>query len=479
MADASELPTVSATSLSAALVEIGRALPDGRVLTDPDVLVSYARDESEAAGRMPDAVVRVQSSQEVVAVMSACSRHRVPVTPRAGGTGRTGGAIPLAGGIVLAFEQANRIKGIEAGDLVAVVEPGVITGALHAAVEEQGLFYPPDPNSLSTCAMGGNVAENAGGPRALRYGSTRDYVLGLEVVTASGELLQLGKRTVKGVTGYDLTSLIVGSEGTLAVITEITLKLLPKPEGVATLLALLPDLDTAGRAVAAVLARGMLPRCMELMDDLTLALVKDESGIAVPDAALALLLVELDGPLVALDAQLESCGNALTDAGALEVLVARHSGEREKLWAARRELSRALRKVAKYKLAEDVVVPRSRIPALIERCKKISERYGIVMPAYGHAGDGNIHVNFLWNDESEQPRVQAAVKALFELTIELGGTLTGEHGIGILKAPYLPLEQSAGAIALQERVKALFDPQGILNPGKIFPSHLARFHGAC
>jgi glycolate oxidase len=477
--DASQPPRVSRVSLEAALLEIGRALPDGRVLRDPDILVSYARDESEAEACMPDAVVRVQNSREVVAVMRACSAHRVPVTPRAGGTGRTGGSIPLAGGIVLAFEQHNRIKGIEQGDLVAVVEPGVITGALHAAVEAQELFYPPDPNSLSTCAMGGNVAENAGGPRALRYGSTRDYVLGLEVVTASGELLQLGKRTVKGVTGYDLTSLMVGSEGTLAVITEITLKLLPKPEGVGTLLALLPDLDTAGRAVSAVLARGMLPRCMELMDDHTLALVKPEAGFAVPDAARALLLVELDGPVAALEAQLELCGNTLTDVGALEVLVARHGGERDKLWAARRELSRALRKVAKNKLAEDVVVPRSRIPALIDRCRAISERYAIPMPAYGHAGDGNIHVNFLWNDASEEPRVHAAVKALFELTIELGGTLTGEHGIGILKAPYLPLEQAPGVIALQERVKALFDPQNILNPGKIFPNQLARFHGAC
>jgi glycolate oxidase len=468
-----------AEPLDAALIEIERAIGDGRVVTDPEVLETYSRDESEAEPRLPDAVVRTRSTQDVAAVMRAASRHRIPVTPRAGGTGRTGGSVPLAGGIVLAFEQQNQIKGIELEDMIAVAEPGVITGQFHAAVEQQGLFFPPDPNSLSTCALGGNVAENAGGPRALRYGCTRDYVLGLEVVTASGEVLHLGKRTVKGVTGYDLTSLVVGSEGTLAVITEITLKLIPNPPALGTLLALLPDLETAGRAVGAVLRMGMLPRCLELLDAYTLDLVRKDAGLPLHPGARALLLVELDGEPKALEQQVETCGNALSDAGALEVLVARHGGERDKLWAARRELSRALRKAAKNKLAEDVVVPRSRIPDLIERCRAISERHKIAMPAYGHAGDGNVHVNFLWNDASERPAVDQAIKELFQLTIALGGTLSGEHGIGILKAPYLPLEQAPELIALQERVKNLFDPQGILNPGKIFPSHLARFHGAC
>ena len=466
-------------SLSQALIEIDRALGDGRVVTDPEVLATYSRDESEADPVMPEAVVRVRDTRETLAVMRAASAHRIPVTPRAGGTGRTGGSIPLAGGIVLAFEQCNRIKGIERDDLIVVTEPGVITGKLHEAVEEQGLFYPPDPNSLSTCAIGGKVAENAGGPRALRYGCTRDYVLGMQVVTAGGELLSLGKRTVKGVTGYDLTSLMVGSEGTLGVITEITLKLLPKPEGLATLLALLPDLPSAGRAVTEVLGRGLLPRCLELLDDHTLRLVRAEAGLPLDERANALLLVELDGDVAALDSQLERAGNALSDVGALQVLAARHGSERERLWAARRELSRALRKVAKNKLAEDVVVPRSRIPQLIDRCRLISEQHRIPMPAYGHAGDGNIHVNFLWNEPDEYPRVQRAVEDLFRLTVELGGTLSGEHGIGILKAPYLPLEQAPELIALQERVKALFDPHNILNPGKIFPSHLARFHGGC
>ncbi|MDH5673182.1 MAG: FAD-binding protein [Myxococcales bacterium] len=466
-------------NLDRALLEIERVTGDCAVLRDPELLASYAGDESEAAPVMPEAVVRARGSADVAAVLRAASRHQIPVTPRAGGTGRTGGAVPLEGGIVLAFEQCHEIKGIERGELIAVVQPGVITGQLHQAAEAEGLFYPPDPNSLSTCAIGGNVAENAGGPRTLRYGPTRDYVLGMEAVTADGQVLQLGKRTVKGVTGYDLTSLIVGSEGTLAVITEVTLKLIPKPQAVVTLLALLPDLPTAGAAVGAVLAQGLLPRCLELLDEATLAIVRPEVGLPLDAAARALLLIELDGDEAALEGQLERCGNALVEAGALEVLVARHGGERDRLWAARRELSRALRKVANYKLAEDVVVPRPRIPELIDRCRRISEQNAVAMPSYGHAGDGNIHVNVLWDDPAQRPQVDAAIEALFRETIALGGTLSGEHGIGILKAPFLPLEQAPELIALQQRVKNLFDPQGILNPGKIFPGGQPKTHGAC
>jgi glycolate oxidase len=460
---------------------LDRALGSGRVLTDPDILRSYATDESEVPAHLPQAVVRVQSAADVEKAMRICAEHSIPVTPRAGGTGRTGGAVPLAGGLVLAFEQMQQIKGIETGDMIAVVEPGVVLADLHRAVEELGLFYPPDPNSLSTCQIGGNVAENAGGPRALRYGSTRDYVLGMNVVTPDGEALSVGKRTVKGVTGYDLTSLLVGSEGTLALTTEITLKLLPKPQAVATLLAPLPSLESAGQAVTGVLAQGILPRCLELMDEITLDMVRAQaSAFAISAQARALLLIELDGEEVALDAQLERTGNALEHAGALDVLVARHGGEREKLWAARRELSHALRRSAKFKLAEDVVVPRSKISHLVERCRAISERFGVLMPCYGHAGDGNIHVNFLWNDPDEEPKVHEAIEALFRAVVELGGTLSGEHGIGVLKAPYLHLEQSPRLIALQEQVKALFDPKQLLNPGKIFPSHVQqRLHRAC
>jgi glycolate oxidase len=467
------------SSLDRVLVAIERDCGSGSVVTDPDVRRAYAIDESEATPRTPDAVVRVRGTRDVAAVLRAASAHEVPVTPRGGGTGRTGGAVPVAGGIVLSFERMAALKDIERDNLVAVAEPGIVTGTLREAVEAEGLFYAPDPNSLASCALGGNVAENAGGPCTLRYGPTRDWVLGLEIVTAEGQVLRLGKRTAKGVTGYDLTSLVVGSEGTLGVVTEVTLKLVPKPEAIATLLALMPDLPAAGRAVTAMLGRGLLPRCLELLDEETLAVVRPDAALPLDARARALLLVELDGDLGTLDAQTERAGNALAESGALDVLLARHGGERERLWSARRELTRSLRKLATHKLSEDVVVPRARIPDLIDACTRIAERERVRMPSYGHAGDGNIHVNFLWNDADDRPRVDRAIEALFRETIALGGTLSGEHGIGILKASFLPLEQAPELIALQERVKTAFDPKGILNPGKIFPAHVRRFHGAC
>ncbi|MFT3926224.1 MAG: FAD-linked oxidase C-terminal domain-containing protein [Myxococcales bacterium] len=465
------------SNFARALIEIDRALASDQILTDPDVCAGYGHDESEVPARTPDAVVRVRSASDVVAVMKACSRHGVFVTPRAGGTGRTGGAVPVQGGIVLAFEGMNQLEEIHRGDLVTVVEPGLVLGALHQAVEGEGLFYGPDPNSLGSCALGGNLAENAGGPRAFKYGVTRDWALGLEVVTADGTMLSLGKRTVKGVAGYDLAALMVGSEGTLGIITKATLKLLPKPETVVTLLALLPDVHAAGRAVNALLALGIMPRCLELMDGHTLSLVRPAVALQIPEAAQAALLVELDGSASQCEQGLERAGNAALEAGALEVLVARHGGEREKLWAARRELSRVLRATARFKLAEDVVVPKSQIPALLEFVSETSRKQGIPMPTYGHAGDGNLHVNFLWNDPSEEPTVHAAIEATFRKVVELRGTISGEHGIGVLKMPYLPLEQSPELIAMQRRVKATFDPQGILNPGKIFGE--ASPHRAC
>ncbi len=459
-----------------ALIDIGRQVGSDQVLTDPDVCESYARDESETEPRTPDAVVRAKSQADVIAVMKACSAHEVFVTPRAAGTGRTGGAVPVQGGIVLAFEGMKQLEEIDRQDLVCVVEPGLVLGQLHSAVEAEGLFYGPDPNSLLTCTLGGNLAENAGGPRAFKYGVTRDWALGMEIVTADGTALSLGKRTIKGVTGYDLTALMVGSEGTLGVITRATLKLVPKPQSIVTLLALLPDVASAARAVNGLIGTGIIPRCMELMDSYTLNLVRPEVALTIPEAAGAALLIELDGSERECEASLEPVGNALTDAGALEVLVARHAGEREKLWAARRELSRALRRSTKFKLAEDIVVPRSQICALLDHCQILSAQHNVRMPTYGHAGDGNLHVNFLWDDPSDEPRVKAAIEGLFRRVVALRGTLSGEHGIGTLKAPYLHLEQSAELIDWQRRVKALFDPKGILNPGKIFlpkTGHLA------
>ena len=290
-------------------------------------------------------------------------------------------------------------------------------------------------------------------------------------IAAGGEVLRLGHGTPKGVTGYDVTSLVVGSEGTLAIVTGAMLRLVPPPESVVTALVFLPDLDAVGRAIGAVLEKRIVPRCVELLDSIALEIVRPQAGLPIPEGAGAMLLVELDGPEAVIETQLEVAGNTMMEAGAMEVLVAQDGTERERLWGARRELSYSLRRQAKNKLAEDVVVPRTRISALLDHCRRLSEELEITMPTYGHAGDGNLHVNFLWNEPDERPRVDRAIRSLFEHVIELGGTLSGEHGIGLLKKPYLPLEHPPPLIALQKNLKSLFDPHHILNPTKIFPTH--------
>jgi glycolate oxidase len=467
------------SSLEAALIAIEQACGSGSVIRDPSVLEGYAHDESEATPCMPEAVVRATSTADVSAVMKAAYQHEVPVTPRGGGTGRVGGAVPVPGGIVLAFEKMNAIEGIDAHELTAHVQPGVITGELKRATEEQKLYYPPDPNSRDSCAIGGNLAANAGGPRAFKYGVTREYVMGMDVVLADGTILKLGRETKKGVTGYDLTSLMVGSEGTLGIVTEATLRLIPKPEATVTALACFSNLDEVSPVVSTLLAQGQLPSCIELLDEEAIRIVRPEAGLTIPNETKAILLIELDGEEAKLGAELERTGNILFDLDALEVLVAQSGSERERLWASRRELSYSLKRQAKHKLSEDIVVPRTKIAALLGYCAELADRHQLVMPTYGHAGDGNLHVNFLWNDADDRPRVDEAIKSLFQRVIDLRGTLSGEHGIGILKAPYLPMEQSPELIALQQRIKDVFDPKHILNPGKIFPADAKRFHGTC
>ncbi|AKF09501.1 FAD-binding oxidoreductase [Sandaracinus amylolyticus] len=452
------------------LAAIARALPDDRVITDADVCAAHARDESEAVGAIPDAVIRARGAQEIAVVMREASAHGVPVTPRGAGTGRTGGAVPVRGGIVLACDRMRDIVEIDRVDSLAVVEPGLVTGALYEAVEREGLFWGPDPNSWEQCTIGGNVAENAAGPRAFKHGSTRDWVLGLEVVTAEGTILPLGRRTKKGVTGYDLTSLIVGSEGTLAFVTRAVLRLAPLAERVITVLAFLDREDAIAPAVSAALSARVVPRCIELLDAETLAILRaGASAIAIPEAAKALLVIELEGTSETVESELARLGDALVSVSPFDPLVATETSERERFWRVRRDMSRALRRSAGFKLSEDVVVPRRRLAELITTCREIAARRGIRMPAYGHAGDGNLHVNLLWDHAEQEPAVQQAIRELFETTIALGGTLSGEHGIGVLKAPYLPLEQPEPLIALQRRVKDVFDPRGVLNPGKIFP----------
>jgi len=458
-------------SIDAALSAIDRALGDGAVHRDREVRQGHAGDESECASVLPDAVVVASSTEHVAAVLRAAHAHDVAVTPRAAGTGKSGGCIPVAregGNIVLSLEGFAGIEEIHAGDQVAVVRPGTRLGALKDAVLREDLYYPPDPNSLESCTLGGNLAENAGGPGTLRYGSTRDWVLGMEVVLADGTVQRLGRRTHKGVTGYDLTALMVGSEGTLGVITQATLKLIPRPESLSTILVMLGALSDVGPATTALHGVGNV-RCIELFDDLTLAPLREHSPVPIPASVQAVLLVEFEGSEPAIERSLERAGARLMDVAPIEILVAKHAADRERLWSVRRAMSYTLRRSARFKRSEDVVVPRSRLGELLATCRLIARAHRVRMPSYGHAGDGNLHVNFLWDDPDALPRVALAQHALFVATRGLGGTLSGEHGIGLSKRDAMPLEQNPDVLALQRRIKDAFDPKGILNPGKIFP----------
>ena len=463
----SPLPRVSPERADDVRRRLDRALGPSKVLTEREACEPYARDESEAHGEVPDAVVLAESADDIAATLQAATEAGVPVVPRSGGSGKTGGAVPINGGVVLVTRGMASIKEIDRDDLLAVVEPGVILGDLHAAVEREGLFYPPDPNSAAYCCLGGNWAENAGGPRAFKYGVTREYVLGLDVVLMTGERLATGRRTVKGVTGYDITSLLVGSEGTLGVFTSGTLRLVRKPERVMTLLASFPRARQAAEAVRAMVAAGVVPRCMEFLDATTTAVVRAR-GVPVSEAAGGLLILEVDGDEAAVEAGAERVGEAYLASGVLGVDVAQNEAQRERLWAARREMSPGIRQLSRRKLSEDVVVPRLQLPALLDEVDRIAAAERVRMLSYGHAGDGNLHVNFLWDDDAQLPAVERAIASLFRSVIALRGTLTGEHGIGVLKAPFLPLEQSPELIAAQRRLKAALDPAGLLNPGKIF-----------
>jgi glycolate oxidase len=470
----SDLPSrPSRAAVERALVLLGRKLGSSKLLTAAESCAAYARDESEAEGPVPDAVVLAETPEDVLAALAVAREAEVPITPRAGGTGRTGGAVPVAGGIVLSTLGMKSIKEIDVREGIAVVEPGVVLADLHAAVEREGWFYPPDPNSLETCALGGNVAENAGGPRAFKYGVTREYVLGLEAFLIGGQRISAGRRTLKGVTGYDVTALLVGSEGTLAVFGDITLRLIPKPPAVMTLLVLFSSVREAALAVGRIVSGGLRPRCIELLDGATLEAMR-KAGNPIDPRAGAMLLMDVDGDDRLCEQQAERIAEACV--GALDVLVAQDAAQRERLWSARREMSLAVRRLAKFKLAEDVVVPRQRIPDLLERVEKSAAELAVRTLTYGHAGDGNLHVNFLWDDAQELPLVERAIEQLFRDTVALGGTLSGEHGIGVLKARYLPLEQAPELIELQRDLKRVFDPSALLNPGKIFPSG---GHGAC
>jgi glycolate oxidase len=442
------------------------------VKTDDESRLAYGTDALKR-GTPADVVVVPANTAEVAAVVALCAEHRVPVVPRGAGSGYTGGSVPLQGGVVLSLERMNRILEIDEANLIAVVEPNVITGDLQDAVETIGLFYPPDPASLRLSAIGGNVAENAGGPRAFKYGTTKQYVLGLEAVLPTGEVVETGGKVVKNVVGYDLTHLIVGSEGTLAIITKIVLRLVPKPPVQATLRASFTDVEGAVAAVTNIVRARVIPAALELIDGESLEAVAANLNVRslAPAGTGAILLLEVDGGPAAVADEAARVEDACLAAGATEVLRAKDEDEREELWRVRREISLSLKMVARLKFNHDVVVPKGRIPELFALIRRIREEYRLRMPCFGHAGDGNIHVNIMVDpdDQAEIARAHDAERVLFEGVVALEGSISGEHGIGFAKARFLSIELSADEIALMKRVKQAFDPHGILNPGKIFP----------
>jgi glycolate oxidase len=422
----------------------------------------------------PEVVVRVTSAEQVAEVFKLAQRERIPVTPRGAGYGLSGGAVPVLGGIVLSTEKMNRILEIDKENLMITVEPGVITDNVHQAVEAEGLFYPPDPASLESCTIGGNIAEGAGGPRAVKYGVTQDYVCGLEAVLPSGQIITCGGKLVKNVTGYNLIQLLIGSEGTLAVVTKIILRLLPLPKLRVDLLVPFNDFQAAADTVSDIIAQRIIPTAIEFMErDIVLASERYlEKEVPFHDAA-AQLLIQLDGNhQEAMDADYNQVADICLENGALDVLVALKPRERDRLWEARRAIVDALNAESPVNHMEDVVVPRSEIPALLEGIRGIAEGYDVRIVSFGHAGDGNVHVNVLKDDITDKrwgEMVPRVVIEMYKLTLALGGTITGEHGIGATRRQYLPLALGQAQVQIMEKIREVFDPNHILNPAKIFP----------
>jgi glycolate dehydrogenase FAD-linked subunit len=449
--------------------ELTTLLPGATVLPQGERAAAYERDESGLGRYPPQAVVLARSAQDVASVLRYSRDKRLPVVPRGAGSGKSGGALAERGGIVLSLEKMDRILEVSRADMVCVVQPGVVLEKLQQAVEEQGLFYPPDPNSQAMCTIGGNLAHNAGGPRALKYGVTSHYVLALEAVLPDGTVVRTGHRSWKGVAGYDLTHLLVGSEGTLAVITEATLKVIPLPRRVETLLALFRDEDAAAGAVQAIFDAGLLPRACELFDGPTMRAVGPRAPFKFPEGVGGALLIEHDGHGEGVAEELAQSGELCATRGAIEVLAAQDEAQRRKLWETRRMTSVALTDVRPFKISEDIAVPRGQLVEMIRAVRRIGEKHGFPTACYGHAGDGNLHVNLLFRSAEERSRGEAAVDEVIETAIRLGGTITGEHGVGLAKRRYLLREQGAAVIALQRRLKQAFDPEDLLNPGKILP----------
>jgi glycolate oxidase len=432
-------------------------------------LACYSYDAT-ANRYLPDAVVLPKDADEISGIVKLANSEGFYLIPRGSGSGMTGGSVAVMGGVVIVMTRLNRILEVDTDNLTAVVEPGVITGRFHREVEKLGLFYPPDPSSSEFSTLGGNLAECAGGPRAVKYGVTRDYVLGLKAVLPTGELIETGVKTAKGVVGYDLTRLLIGSEGTLGIITEMTLKLISLPESVRTMTAVFNDVGKSAETVSEIIRRGIVPRTIEFMDRASIICVENYLKAGLPKDMEALLIIEVDGRAEETESAINRLKELCIDSGAREISVAKTKDDAAAIWKARKAISPALFMYAPDKINEDIVVPRSRIPDMVRKIEEMKNRSGLTIVSFGHAGDGNIHFNIMLDKKNDEEMKKAwkVIEDLFDYTVELGGTISGEHGIGITKAAYMPKEIGRDEIELMKKIKRLFDPKGILNPGKIF-----------
>ncbi|MBT8328195.1 MAG: FAD-binding protein [Desulfofustis sp.] len=428
--------------------------------------------DGTARPHLPGLVVFPRNAEQISKIMKLASTHRIPVVPRGAGTGMTGGIVPVAGGIVMALTKLDAIVEIDTDNQIGIVEPGVITGEFQTAVRKKGLFYPVDPASLKYCSIGGNAAECAGGPSAVKYGVTKDYIIGLEVVLANGDIITTGARTEKSVTGYDLTRLFVGSEGTLGIITKLIVRLLPIPPHKQTFLLTSTSLRRTTQMVSEILNHNIQPCTLEYMDKTAIDAVSSFMENPPPETAQALLIVEIDGEKANVTKQAAKFISLVSDRSEFTLREATTQVEVEQIWQARRAISPSVLKLRPHKIGEDVAVPRSRIPELVEYTEKLSEELGLMILTFGHAGDGNIHVNIMLDrsNGAEVERAEEAKERLFRQAISLGGTLSGEHGIGLSKKPFMRYELNEATLELMKKIKTMFDPNHILNPGKIFPA---------
>ncbi|MGB2403128.1 MAG: FAD-binding oxidoreductase [Akkermansiaceae bacterium] len=448
--------------------ELGALLRPDQISSMPEILAEHSSDKWHASS-LPDVVIFPESAEDVATVIKYASAHHIPVYTRAAGSGHTGACVPIEKGILISMMRMNRILEINPSDGVAVVQPGVITGELQAAVREHGWYYPPDPASLKECTIGGNIATNAGGPRCLKYGVTKQYALGLEVVLASGEILRSGGRCHKNSTGFDLTSLVVGSEGMLGIITEITVRLIPHPQSRAMLGASFADFAAAAEAVQAILDSGTLPSALEITDGFTMAAARDYLGSDKLPPGDAYLMIEIDGNEETVDRELKRLHQFLTKIGALRIDEAPNEEACERIWQLRRDFSYSLKHTGLTKLNEDIVVPRSKLVDLVSFATQLQQDTGIPVACFGHAGDGNIHTNLMvdnYADPETKKIADTALDKLFTWVIENGGVISGEHGIGLAKKPWIKQALGDTSIALHHSIKKALDPKGILNPGK-------------